>query len=173
MEISAQHKNARMSARKLRALREVVIGLSASEAADQLAFLPGKASLIMGRVLASAMANAKNNFEIETNTLKVVEVVIDGGYVLKRWKPRSRGMAHPYVKRTCHVTVVLEEAGRQAPKSRGRKAEIETVRVEDLSESQLRSDSKPQAGSAGAAHKERTKGERRAAVHKEYRRKSI
>ena len=160
-----------MSARKLRALREAVVGLPASEAADHLRFMVGKAPLIVGRVLASAMANAKNNFEIATNTLRVADIVIDDGYVMKRWKPRSRGMAHPFVKRTSHVTVVLEEGGTLARKSR--QADIETVRVEDLSEGQLKAESKPQAGSSNVTYKERTKGERRAQVRKEYRRKSI
>lgn len=109
MEIRAHHRHARMSARKLRSMRGIVRGLSAAEARAQLNFLAGKAPHIVLQVLQSAIANAKHNFAADEHNLKVADLIVNEGLTMKRSQPRSRGMAHPILKRTAHVTVVLEE----------------------------------------------------------------
>jgi large subunit ribosomal protein L22 len=140
MEVIAKHKNARITPRKLRSVRQIIIGLSAEDALVQLKFLPGKASDIVGKVLASAIANAKNNFEVTEKDLSVTDVIVDQGYSLKRHKPRSRGMANPYVKTTSHVTVVVEEAGGTKLQKKATKPDIETISTQEL---QQRTKSEP------------------------------
>lgn len=107
MNVSAQHKNARMTPRKLSLLRSVVRGLPVGEAESQLRFMPGKASMIVLKVLRSAVANAEHNFALEKSTLTVRDLVIDAGFTMKRFNPVSKGMAHPILKRSSHVTVVV------------------------------------------------------------------
>lgn len=132
MEFRAHLKNVHMSPRKIRLLRSVVRGLSATEAATQLTFMPGKASGIVLKVLRSAMANAQHNFDADKQALVVGDVIINEGIVLKRFRPVSKGMAHPILKRMSHVTVVLEERGATTKKKKkAKKTEIVDISAED------------------------------------------
>ena len=108
METFATHKNARISARKVRVYRDLLKGLSVRMADSQLRFLPGKSPKIMRAVLHSAIANAKNNFNATEDSLVVSDVIVDMGFSFKRFRPVSKGMAHPFIKRTAHVTVVVK-----------------------------------------------------------------
>jgi len=133
MEVTARLVNARMTPRKVRSLREIIVGLPVTEARAQLAFQNSKAAVIIGKVLGSAVANARHNHEIEESNLRVAELKVDEGMRLKRWRPVSRGTAHAFVKRASHLTVVLEEL--QATKRKVKKttkADIDTFTVEDL-----------------------------------------
>lgn len=131
MEIKAQHRYARMSPRKLRLMRSIVRGLPVAEADAQLRFMPGKAPQIVLKVLRSAVANAKHNFEAEAVNLVVTDLIVDEGFVMKRFNPVSRGMAHPIHKKTAHVTVLLEERGVKTKKKRAaKKTQIEDITVD-------------------------------------------
>lgn len=111
MEFRAHLKNVHMSPRKMRLVRPIVRGLSVQAAAQQLQYMPGKASGIVLKVLQSAIANARHNFDADELSLVVGDVVINEGIVMKRFRPVSKGMAHPILKRMSHVTVILEERG--------------------------------------------------------------
>lgn len=100
-----------MSPRKMRLVRSVIRGRAATEAVQQLTFMPGKASGIVLKVLKSAMANARHNFDADEQNLMVEDVIVNEGMVMKRFRPVSKGMAHPILKRSSHVTIVLEERG--------------------------------------------------------------
>ena len=133
MEIKAQHRNARMSARKLRLMRSIVRGLSASEAEAQLQFMPGHAAEIVQEVLKSAIANASHNYDVAVDKLKVADLVVDESFKIKRFRAGSRGTAKPIHKYTSHVTVILEEVGAVKEKKRkAKKTEIETITTEDF-----------------------------------------
>lgn len=135
MEVTAQLVNARMTPRKVRSMREIIVGLPVTDARAQLAFQNSKAAVIIGKVLGSAVANAQHNHEIEEKNLMVAELKVDEGMRLKRWRPVSRGTAHAFVKRTSHLTVVLEElqaTERKVKKMAKKKADIDTFTVEDL-----------------------------------------
>jgi len=134
MEISAQHKNARMSPRKLALMRSIVRGLPVAEAEAQLKFMPGKGSDIVYKVLQSAVANAVHNHELSSEELVVSDVVVGDGFKMKRFNPVSRGMAHPIIKRTSHVTVVVastDDSKKEATKAKAKKkktlSNIETI----------------------------------------------
>lgn len=107
-------------------------GLSVQDAEDQLTFLPGKASILIKKVLHSAVANAVNNFNLDQQSLKVGEIIVDEGLVMKRFQPVSKGMAHPILKRTSHIKVVIDGqvAGKQK-KSKAKKTEIETLSADE------------------------------------------
>ena len=130
MQVKAHHKNARMSPRKLRLLREALIGVPAAQAKAQLQFLPGKAAQVLGKVLQSAVANAVHNFELKEDTLTVADVVVDGALSFKRYQPRSKGMANKIIKRTSHVTVVVDD-GSKKQAATGKKTAIDTITVDD------------------------------------------
>lgn len=132
MEIYATHKNARMSPQKLRPLGRILRGMPVANAKMQLEYFPGKAAVIIGEVLKSAVANATHNFSLEAKDLVIREVRINQGFVMKRIMPVSRGMAHPIMKRTAHVTVVVGATGTAPAKLTGKKTDITTISADEF-----------------------------------------
>lgn len=108
--ITASLKNYRQSPRKVRSVANLVRGKSVAQALNTLTFLSKKAADPISGLIMSAVANAKNNFQIEKDTLIIKELRVDAGQVLKRRMPRARGNSYPINKRTSHVSIVLAPA---------------------------------------------------------------
>ena len=70
---------------------------------------PKVASEVVEKLLKSAVANAENNYDMNTDDLYVSQVFVDQGPTLKRIHPRSRGQAFKILKRTSHITLVVKE----------------------------------------------------------------
>ncbi len=109
MEVVAEAKNIRISARKVRLVAADLSGKKAQEAIESLKFVPRKASLPLSKVIKSAVSNAKNNNKMDEKKLIIKEVIVNDGPSLKRFLPRSRGMVHPIIKRSSHIRVIVEE----------------------------------------------------------------
>lgn len=107
-QVTAELNNYRQSPRKVRVVAGTVKGKPIAEALTILSFVPKRAALPLEKLLASALANAKNR-SIDTEKLVVKELRVDAGPTLYRRRPRSRGMANPIRKRTSKVMVVLAE----------------------------------------------------------------
>lgn len=105
--ITASLNNYRQSPRKVRLVANLIKGKKVDEALNMLGQVTKRASNPLATLVLSAVANAKNNFNIERDTLFIKEMRVDGGVVLKRSMPRARGSAFPIKKRTSHVYVVL------------------------------------------------------------------
>jgi large subunit ribosomal protein L22 len=103
----AQYRHARMSATKARAVLDLIRNLPVDEAADVLRFTERAPAEAIGRVLASAIANAEHNDELDAESLYVSACYADEGPTLKRWRPRARGRATRIRKRTCHITIIV------------------------------------------------------------------
>ncbi len=103
-------KNYRQSPRKVRLVADLLKGKRVSEAFVHLGALPKRASLPIAKLLASAVANAKQA-GISDENLIVANVTVNKGIVLKRSMPRARGSASRINKRTSHVTLTLMEKG--------------------------------------------------------------
>jgi large subunit ribosomal protein L22 len=103
----AQMRFARFSATKARAVLDLVRGLPVSEAAEVLQFTERGPSVVIAKVLASAIANAEHNDELDGDSLYVSACYADEGPTLKRWRPRARGRATRIRKRTCHITIIV------------------------------------------------------------------
>lgn len=108
MLVTAQLKYLRIAPRKVRLVADVMRGKKASEVLTQLRFLPKKSSLPLSKLLQSAMANAKNNFQLDEKDLFIHEVRVDEGPKLKRWRAVSRGRGVSIEKKTSHITLVLK-----------------------------------------------------------------
>jgi len=96
----------------MRTVVNVVRGKTVPEALDILNFLPQKVTRIVKLTILSAVHNLidKNKDErIDEESLVVSEIRVDGGPEFKRFRPVSRGRAHPILKRTCHLTVVVSD----------------------------------------------------------------
>jgi len=97
----------RMSAPKARQVLDLVRGEDVGRAADILRDTEREAATVVGKVLASAVANAVHNDGLDAEDLYVSACFADEGTTLKRWRPRARGRASRIRKRTCHITVVV------------------------------------------------------------------
>ena len=109
-KVIAKVKWAKSSPLKIRRIVNVVRKLSPVEAVNRLKFMPHRSARIVEKLILSALANAKNNFKLDKNSLKIKEIFVDTGAIMRRIQPRARGRAFPIKKRSSHVTVILEEA---------------------------------------------------------------
>lgn len=100
-------RHSRTSATKVRVVLDLIRGLEVGEARDLLRFCERDAAQLVGKLLASAVANAENNNGLDPEELFVSACYADEGTTMKRWRPRARGRATRIRKRTCHVTVIV------------------------------------------------------------------
>ena len=98
----------RISPFKVRSVLDVIRGKSYQEAVGILNNTNKAASPVILKVLNSAAANAENNKGMDKNSLYVSECYADQGPTLKRIRPRAKGRAYRILKRTSHITVVLD-----------------------------------------------------------------
>lgn len=111
-EFTARHRYARITARKARAIADLIRGRSVNEALELLEFSPRRAAAFYLKVLRSAMANAAQDEEVNLNRLYVADCRADEGPMLNnrlRWRPGPQGRAMPYAKKTSHLTVRVRE----------------------------------------------------------------
>lgn len=109
MQGKAIAKDIRMSADKARLVADLIRGKSAKEAMSILKNMNRKAARVIEKVLASAIANATNNFGLNEDKLYVKEAYVNEGPVMKRMIFDSRGHVGRNDRRTSHVTVVVAE----------------------------------------------------------------
>ena len=102
-------KYVRISPRKVKIVIDLIRGKNVDEAAAIRTYTPKAASPVVLKVLNSAIANAVNNQELDRKELYVAEVYANPGPTLKRYVARSRGSASPMLKRTSHISVVLDQ----------------------------------------------------------------
>jgi large subunit ribosomal protein L22 len=107
MEVRSVHRYARISSQKARQVTRAITGMPVSQALNVLDFTPKKAAQLIGKVLRTAIANAENNHELDTEEMVVLSAIATPGPTLKRITPRARGSAGAIKKRLCHITVVL------------------------------------------------------------------
>ena len=98
----------RVTPMKARRVIDLIRGMPAKQAVSVLKFAPQDASEPVGKVLASAIANAENNFSLDPETLVVSRAFVDEGPTLKRFRPRAQGRAFRINKRTSHITIEVE-----------------------------------------------------------------
>jgi large subunit ribosomal protein L22 len=108
-EVRAESRYLYIGPQKLRLVCDKVRGLNAGQALVVLKFMPQKGAEFVRKTLQSAIANAENNREMDTDRLYVSEIFAGEGPRLKRYKAGARGRYKPRVKRTSHLTVILAE----------------------------------------------------------------
>lgn len=99
----------RVTPRKTRLVADLIRGKDVRAAEDILRFTNRRAAAPMLKLLESAKANAVNNHDMFEDSLFVKTIQVDEGPTLKRMLPRARGRADLLRKRTCHITITLEE----------------------------------------------------------------
>ena len=109
MEVTARARYVGVSPRKVRPVLATVQGKKVDEALSLLKFIPSPVASLVSKVVKSAAANAENNFQMEPADLRIVKVHADEGRRLTRFKAAARGRVKPRIKRSSHITVVVEE----------------------------------------------------------------
>lgn len=176
METKASARFIRISPRKARLVVDTIRGKDLDEAEQILDFSEVAAARVVSKVLRSAAANAENNNGLSPEALFVSKVFVDEGPTIKRFRPRAHGRATRINKRTCHITVILDErepekvspkkrrirkaasAARAAvSRSKADKAEAEAEDIEDLEEEAIEEGAKPRAAAKKPAGKAASK----------------
>jgi large subunit ribosomal protein L22 len=108
-DIRAQLRFLTISAQKVRLVVDLVRGKNAVQAMEILRFAPQSAALPVGKLLASAVANAEENFGVSRDDLYVAKIFADEAPTRKWRRFGARGRFKPVLRRTSHVTIVLQE----------------------------------------------------------------
>ncbi len=110
MEYKAEAKNVRMSPRKVRLVADSVRELGLEQALSSLMVLNKRAASPIKKAIESAIANAVNNFQASRGDLTIKEIMIGEGDKYKRYHYAARGRTRPYVKRSSHIRIILQDA---------------------------------------------------------------
>jgi large subunit ribosomal protein L22 len=105
----ARSKYIRRTPRKARIVADTVRGMRVVDALAQLEFSPRHAAADIAKAIRSAAANAEHNHSLTREDLWLKQILVDEGPTMKRIRPVSRGMAHQYFHRTCHITAIVED----------------------------------------------------------------
>jgi large subunit ribosomal protein L22 len=124
VEVIARSKYIRRTPRKARLVADTVRGMRVIDALAQLEFSPRHAAADIAKAIRSAAANAEHNHSLTREDLWLKQILVDEGPTMKRIRPVSRGMAHQYFHRTCHITAVVEDR----PEARPERAASRTAR---------------------------------------------
>ena len=109
MEVKATAKTVRIAPRKVRLVLDLIRGKDVQQALAILKFTPNHAAEAVAKVVKSAMANASHNHSMDENKLYIKACYANEGITMKRYMPRAKGSAAQILKRTSHITVVVDE----------------------------------------------------------------
>jgi large subunit ribosomal protein L22 len=116
MAVQAIAKGVRISPRKVSVVAALVRGRSVDDALTILQHTPRHSATAVRKTIISARANADHNHGYKPATLQITEISVTPGPRLKRYRPVSRGMAHPFQRKTAHIRVVVDGDKREAKK---------------------------------------------------------
>ena len=111
MESRAVTRYLRIAPRKARLVVDMIRGRRVEQALGILEFTSRRAARLIAKTVKSAVANAESNQNVDVDRLYVKRAYVDEGPTLKRFMPRAHGRATPILKRTSHVTIVVDEKG--------------------------------------------------------------
>jgi large subunit ribosomal protein L22 len=146
----------RMSATKARQVLDLVRGKEVDRAGDILASTPREGARVVAKVLASAVANARNNDLLDPDDLYISACYADEGTTIKRWRPRARGRATRIRKRTCHITVIVSRLPDDRLEHRRARQAVQTTAVRSRRVAASRRSSGAAAGESAPATKDET-----------------
>jgi large subunit ribosomal protein L22 len=109
MEVKAVAKNTGVPPRKVRLLLDMVRGKKVDEALLMLKFTASPSAQVVAKVIKSAAANAEDVYQMLSSELRITAIFADEAPTMKRFRPRSRGRASHILKRSSHITVVVDE----------------------------------------------------------------
>jgi large subunit ribosomal protein L22 len=148
MEVKAKARYIRMSPKKVRLVAGLVRGMGVGQAEAHLGLTQKAAALPVLKLLRSAIANAEHNFKLEKADLFIKEISVDGGPVLKRFKPRAFGRAGSIRKRTSHINLTLADRTAKGDAKQGAGLKAAVVKADDKKPAAKKAEEKPAAKKA-------------------------
>ena len=124
MAVQAVAKAVRISPRKVSVVAKLVKGRTVSDALTILAHTPRRAATPVAKAIKSAQANADHNHGYKADSLRITEISVTPGVRYKRFRPVSRGMAHPFQRKTSNIRVVVDGDQRPVKKTTASKVTI-------------------------------------------------
>ena len=121
MPVKAIAKGVRMSPRKVGVVASLVRGRSVKDALIILEHTPRRSAEPVIKAINSAKANAEHNHGYKPDSLKIVEITVTHGARLKRYRPVAKGSAHPFIRRTSHIRVLVDGEKREVKKTADKK----------------------------------------------------
>jgi large subunit ribosomal protein L22 len=158
----ASARYVRMTPMKVRRVVDLIRGMEANEALSVLRFVPQAASEPVSKVLASAVANAEHNMQLDPESLIVTVAYVDEGPTLKRFRPRAQGRAYRIRKRTSHITIEVESVvpvGRPAKAAKAAPAKATKASKATAEKEPVKATKATKASKAAAAEPETTEPE--------------
>ena len=152
MSVSVKLKHLRISPRKVRLVADLIRGKDVSQAKSVLDFTVKKSSLHLKKLLNSAIAAAKNDFSLDEKDLYISKITVDEGPRLKRWRARARGRAAEILKRTSHITLVLDKKEKADKKTKKHK-KMEPSHRQEIRQKEKLKEKAEQKGSKLVARK--------------------
>jgi large subunit ribosomal protein L22 len=125
MKVASNIKYLKISAQKLRLGADLVRGQRALDAQELLMNMPQKSARMIAAGLKSAIANAENNYSLNSSTLQIDEIRVDQGPKLKRGRPRARGAYGKIEHPMAHLRIVLD-SGKEEPKTEAKKSAVKS-----------------------------------------------
>ncbi len=110
-QVRAVLRGARISPQKMRVVANLIRNKDIEEAAIILRLSQKKGAHILKKILDSAIANAEHNHGMDASTLQLFAVQVDEAKVMKRWQARGRGRSTRIIKRSSHITLVVQDKG--------------------------------------------------------------
>lgn len=107
--VRAFAKSLGASQKRLKPILDMVRGQPVNDALNTLKMLTSPWAKTVAKVVQSAAANAENNMLMDRDSLKIVRITADRAKPLKRFRPRARGRMGRITKRSCHLTVVVND----------------------------------------------------------------
>ena len=132
MQVLARLNYLRITPRKVRLVADLIRGKSVEAAQTILNFTVKKSAKDLLKLLKSAIANAKNNFQLEEINLYISKILVNEGPKYKRWRARARGQASEIQKKTSHITLILDELVKKPKKVKKVKKIEKTEKVEKV-----------------------------------------
>lgn len=120
-----------MSPRKVAVVADLVRGRSVEDALTILDHTPRRSATAVKKAIMSAKANADHNHNYKPATLQITEISVTPGPRLKRYRPVSRGQAHPFQRKTAHIRVIVDGEIREVKKPVAKKAEAPAAKTEE------------------------------------------
>jgi large subunit ribosomal protein L22 len=111
MEVRATTRDLGVSSRKVRLILERLPGLTVDQSLALLRYVQSPHARSISKTVLSAASNAENNFNLDVDELIIKRAYADEGKTQRRFRARSRGRASPLLKRSAHITIILDERG--------------------------------------------------------------
>ncbi|MCX6729684.1 MAG: 50S ribosomal protein L22 [Candidatus Saccharibacteria bacterium] len=117
MSVLAVAKGVNMSPRKVGVVAALIRGRTVEDALTILAHVPRASAIPVRKAVESARANAEHNHNLKPDTLMITEISVSPGTPMKRMRPAAQGRGLPFLRRTCHIRVVVDGETRVVKKA--------------------------------------------------------